>query len=158
MKLVYRPCPAELRSSATTAISQACPSGDARNSGAALCAVVSVDNGDNRPCFRYVDQYPIDNHAGPMFIHQKKNTFCGICGMCITLEDEQAVSRKVNPYTVTGPDAAQHADAGNEEFEELQQGEDQSLDCFSANERKFGVMPQPGWTGMYRASKPFCLS
>jgi hypothetical protein len=88
-----------------------------------------------------------------MFIHEKQNTFCGICGMCITLEDEQAVSDAVNPFTTTGPEAVQHADAGNEEFEELQQGEDQSIDCDAANERKFGVMPRPGWTGMYRVGK-----
>ncbi|KAE8551382.1 hypothetical protein EYB25_005267 [Talaromyces marneffei] len=148
-KLVYRPCPAELRGSASHPTAQSRISQQtAGNSGhPALCALTPLANQQG---FKYVDQYPIDKHAGPMFIHEKQNTFCGICGMCITLEDEQAVSHAVNPFTTTGPDAAQHADAGNEEFEELQQGEDQSIDCDAANERKFGVMPHPGWTGMYR--------
>ncbi|RAO66649.1 uncharacterized protein BHQ10_002661 [Talaromyces amestolkiae] len=149
MQLVYRPSPAELRGSAShptaqTRLSQQ-TSGSSGNP--ALCAIAPLANQQG---FKYVDQYPIDKHAGPMFIHKKQNSFCGICGMCITLEDEQAVSRVVNPFTTTGPDAAQHADAGNEEFEELQQGEDNSIDCDAANERKFGVMPRPGWTGMYR--------
>ncbi|KAF3403257.1 hypothetical protein DPV78_004764 [Talaromyces pinophilus] len=149
MHLVYRPSPAELRGSASHPTAQTRVSQQAAGSPgqAALCAIAPLANQQG---FKYVDQYPIDKHASPMFIHEKQNTFCGICGMCITLEDEQAVSRTVNPFTTTGPDAAQHADVGNEEFEELQQGEDQSIDCDAANERKFGVMPRPGWTGMYR--------
>ncbi|EED15647.1 hypothetical protein TSTA_050850 [Talaromyces stipitatus ATCC 10500] len=148
-RLVYRPSPAELRGSAThpAARSRVSRQSTGNTGQPALCAMEPLDNQQG---FRYVNEYPIDNHAGPMLIHAKQNTFCGICGMCITLEDEQAVSFAVNPYTTTGPDAVQHPDAGNEEFEELQQGEDESLDCTAANERKFGVMPRPGWTGMYR--------
>jgi hypothetical protein len=111
-------------------------------------------NGDSQFWSTYMNEYPIDQHAGPMFIHEKQNTFCGICGMCITLEDEQAVSRAVNPYTTTGPGTAQHADAGNVEFEELQQGDAHyNVECSEANERIFGVMPRPGWTGFYRVGE-----
>lgn len=148
IQLVYRPSPAELRGSASHPTAQIRVSQQTAGSSShpALCAI-------SQHGFKYVDQYPIDKHAGPMFIHEKQNSFCGICGMCITLEDEQAVSYAVNPFTTSGPNAAQHADAGNEEFEELQQGEDDSIDCDAANERKFGVMPRPGWTGMYRVGK-----
>lgn len=158
MQLVYRPSPAELRGSASHPTAQTRVSQQAAGSSGqtTLCAIAPLANQQG---FKYVDQYPIDKHAGPMFIHKNQNTFCGICGMCITLEDEQAVSRAVNPFTTTGPDAAQHADVGNEEFEGLQQGEDQSIDCDAANERKFGVMPRPGWTGMYRVGRfPFSSS
>ena len=151
-QLVYRPCPAELRGSASHPTAQARViqqnTGSSGHPPPFATATLANQQG-----FKYGDRYPIENHAGPMLIHDKQNTFCGICGMCITLEDEQAVSRVVSPFTTSGPSVAQHDDAGNEEFEELQQGEDQSVDCAAANERKLGVMPRPGWTGMYRVGR-----
>ncbi|OKL55376.1 hypothetical protein UA08_09381 [Talaromyces atroroseus] len=149
MKLVYRPSPAELQASATQTRT---PAGDGEDLAGLYALFSSQDDGNTEDQLwpSYMNEYPIDKHAGPMFIHDKQNTFCGICGMCITLEDEQAVSWTVNRYTTTGPGTVQHADAGNVEFEELQQGDTDS-DCYRANERKFGVMPKPGWTGLYRA-------
>lgn len=153
MQLAYRPSPAELQAAAAHShASTTAPAAPAdSNTVAELYAHVAARINAVRNGFNDMNEYPIVKHAGPMFIHQEQNTFCGICGMCITLEDEQAVSRQVNPYTVTGPGSVQHADAGNEEFEELQQGlHAYEADCYHANERKFGVMPKPGWTGLYR--------
>jgi hypothetical protein len=100
-------------------------------------------------------KYPIENHAGPMLIEESRNTFCGVCGTCITLEDEQNLMWTTNGYaTYGGPVPAQPDDAGNREFQKLQEPQ-ADADGHHADRREFGIMPKAGWTGLYRVGTSF---
>lgn len=102
-------------------------------------------------------KYPIDNHAGPMLIEESCQTFCGVCGTCITLEDEQNLTWPYTPYTPYGGSApVQPDDAGNREFQKLQ-AQDTDSDGHYASRRHFGVMPKAGWTGLYRVGMSFYI-
>ncbi|CRG89073.1 DNA ligase 4 [Talaromyces islandicus] len=95
-------------------------------------------------------QYPIEKHAGPMLIEESRNTFCGVCGTCITLEDEQNLMWTSNGYAAHGSSVpAQPDDAGNREFQKLQASHTDP-DGYYADRREFGIMPKVGWTGLYR--------
>lgn len=100
-------------------------------------------------------KYPIENHAGPMLIEESRKTFCGVCGTCITLEDEQNLMWPAHSYAAYGgPVPAQADDAGNREFQRLQASH-ADTDGHYVVRREFGIMPQAGWTGLYRVGKSF---
>lgn len=105
----------------------------------------------------YPYKYPIDNHAGPMLISNGLNTFCGVCGTCITLEDEQNLMWTSSGYPSYGHSVpVQHDDAGNKEFQKLQ-APHAGIDGNYATKRDFGIMPKVGWTGLYRVGMSFYL-
>lgn len=97
-------------------------------------------------------KYPIDDHAGPMLIEESCQTFCGVCGTCITLEDEQNLMWSYAPYGSSAP--VQPDDAGNRELQKLQ-AQDTDSDGHYASRRDFGIMPKAGWTGFYRVGMSF---
>lgn len=111
-----------------------------------------------------VTQYPIQNHAGPMKI-PNGNSFCGVCGLGITLEDEQH-----DPWGVDGThlyhelgqsQGSQVEDDDDNEFEESEaDGQSQTTQNAYQNgdddyipPRRFGPLPNPGWTCFYRVSQ-----
>ncbi|KAH8705882.1 hypothetical protein BGW36DRAFT_285693 [Talaromyces proteolyticus] len=102
-----------------------------------------------RPLLPFPYKYPIEKHAGPMLIPPHAVTLCGVCGMCITLEDERDMLPMNYARYNNGQAAVEHIDAGNRELQKLQ-AKGAGVDGEYAGERKFGVMPKPGWTGLYR--------
>jgi hypothetical protein len=98
---------------------------------------------------------------GPMYIPHSRGTYCGICGMWITHEDED----RAGAYTDLqawqqngqwGQSLGQPIGQPNGQQQQGQQQEDEDEEEPEAQEifppRRFGDLPNPAWTCFYRVS------